>query len=122
MGSVMKWFLAGLGFGTVVGMLIAPKPGAETRDELLDAAQDKLNDAREKICPYVGQARERIEPVVQQARERMEPVVTEARERSEPFVNQASERIEPLVAQGREQMNNLAHCASDRKDRVSKGG
>jgi DNA uptake protein ComE-like DNA-binding protein len=121
-GVAMKWFLAGLGFGTALGMLIAPKSGAETRDELLDAAQNKLNDAREKVGPYVDQARERLEPVIQQARERVEPVVNQARERLEPVLNEARERVEPLVQQGREQLENLADRASDLKDRVARNG
>jgi DNA uptake protein ComE-like DNA-binding protein len=75
----MRWFLAGLGVGTVVGMVVAPKPGVETREELLDAAKSRLSDARETIEPYVEQAREKIEPAIQQVRERAEPMMEKGR-------------------------------------------
>ena len=39
-GNGFMWFLAGLGLGALVGVLYAPKSGRETRQALLDAAQD----------------------------------------------------------------------------------
>lgn len=74
----MRWFLAGLGVGTVVGMVIAPKPGADTREELLDAARGRLNDARERIEPYVEEARQRIDTAAQRAQEHAEPLLEKA--------------------------------------------
>jgi gas vesicle protein len=39
-GNGFMWFLAGLGLGALVGVLYAPKSGRETRQALMDAAQD----------------------------------------------------------------------------------
>jgi gas vesicle protein len=39
-GNGFMWFLAGLGLGALVGVLYAPKSGRETRQALVDAAQD----------------------------------------------------------------------------------
>jgi gas vesicle protein len=77
----MRWFLAGLGVGTVVGMVVAPKSGVETREEIVDAAKGKLGDAREAVQPYLDEARRKVEPAVQQVRERAEPLVEKGREK-----------------------------------------
>lgn len=39
-GNGFMWFLAGLGLGALVGVLYAPRSGRETRQALVDAAQD----------------------------------------------------------------------------------
>jgi gas vesicle protein len=39
-GSGFGWFLLGLGLGAAVGVLYAPKPGNETRDDLFQGAKD----------------------------------------------------------------------------------
>lgn len=107
----MKWFLAGLGIGSAIGMLIAPKSGAETRDELLRSAQDQFNQARERIQPLVDEARQRLEPVVQQAREKAGPII-----------NQARERLQPVVDDAREKLDSAVERVSDLKERVSPAG
>ena len=38
--SSIGWFLAGLGIGALVGVLYAPKSGKETRDTIVQSAQD----------------------------------------------------------------------------------
>lgn len=39
-GNGFMWFVAGLGLGALVGVLYAPRSGRETRQAILDAAQD----------------------------------------------------------------------------------
>lgn len=55
----MLKFLAGVGCGIGVGLLIAPKPGAETRAQLTrlatqprDVAREKVADVRQKISEF----------------------------------------------------------------------
>ncbi len=60
-------FVTGLLFGTVVGatvgLLLAPKPGAETRQIVRERAGEYLGTARERAEGYVGAARERVQHV-----------------------------------------------------------
>jgi DNA uptake protein ComE-like DNA-binding protein len=70
-------------------MVVAPKSGAETREDLLDGAKSRLNDARSSIEPYVEKARQTVEPALQQVRERAEPLVEKGRE----TLSTAGERI-----------------------------
>lgn len=63
----LGWFLAGLGLGAVVGILYAPKSGRETRQALLDSAQEgreylttRGREAREQISTYVDRGKEQI--------------------------------------------------------------
>jgi gas vesicle protein len=67
-GSTFLWFLAGLGLGAVVGVLYAPKPGAETRETIRQKAEEgrefmvnRARQAREQAEHYVGRGREIVE-------------------------------------------------------------
>jgi len=48
------WFLAGLGFGAIAGILYAPRAGNETREAL----RSKAEDGREFVRERSRQARE----------------------------------------------------------------
>ena len=39
-GNSFMWFLAGLGFGALLGVLYAPRSGRETRDAIMTSAQE----------------------------------------------------------------------------------
>ncbi len=64
-GNGVLWFLAGLGLGAALGVLYAPRSGRETRQALLDAAEegrDYLNargrDAKERMGEWTAKGRE----------------------------------------------------------------
>jgi gas vesicle protein len=46
----MLKLLAGIGCGVVVGLLIAPAPGEETRRQLLEIARNPREAARRKVA------------------------------------------------------------------------
>jgi gas vesicle protein len=63
----MKWFLAGMGIGTVVGMMIAPASGVETREILSDAAeaavevaQGRIEEVTESVYDKVQQSKKTV--------------------------------------------------------------
>ena len=39
-GNSFMWFLAGLGFGALLGVLYAPRSGRETREAIMNSAQE----------------------------------------------------------------------------------
>src|SRR3954465_5184954 len=65
--SSIGWFLAGLGLGAVVGILYAPKSGRETRETLLQGAEEgrdfivaRGREAREQVKDYVDRGKDVI--------------------------------------------------------------
>jgi|SRR6185369_1225006 gas vesicle protein len=98
-------FLAGLGLGAAVGMLIAPKSGVETRNDLEDFARNSLN--REKLNEVLDEGRERLQNVVEQGREQ---------------VNSVRERVQPVVDAAREGVNSAMERAGELKDSVANRG
>ena len=57
-GAGILWFLAGLGFGAAVGVLYAPKAGRETRESILNAAEEGRDLMQERARKYKEQAQQ----------------------------------------------------------------
>jgi gas vesicle protein len=97
-------FFAGLGVGAAIGMVIAPKSGAELRDDLQDFARDSFEHGRERL------------------HESIVPVIAEARERIEPVVDSVSESVEEATSRAARFRNRVADKAADLKEKVLHGG
>ena len=77
------WFLAGLGFGALLGVLYAPRSGRETRDSLKNTAQEgreylktRSRDAKETMNEWVdrgkdveGRSKEQINSAIDAGRQ-----------------------------------------------------
>lgn len=70
-GSFLMGLIVGGVVGTVVGLLLAPKPGAETRADLADYGEV----VRERAEEVAAQVRERVGPAVESVREVVGPVI-----------------------------------------------
>lgn len=55
-GGGILWFLAGLGIGAALGILYAPKTGEETRQQILDAAEQGRDVVKERARQAKEQA------------------------------------------------------------------
>jgi len=65
--NAIMWFLAGLGLGALVGVLYAPRSGRETRQAILDAAEDsreylvtKGQAAREQVTEWAAKSKDAV--------------------------------------------------------------
>ncbi|MBV9074664.1 MAG: YtxH domain-containing protein [Acidobacteria bacterium] len=63
--SSIGWFLAGLGIGALVGVLYAPKSGRETRDTILQSA----NQGRDYLTRNAQELRTQADQWVQKGKE-----------------------------------------------------
>ena len=77
------WFLAGLGFGALIGVLYAPRSGRETRDAIMNSAQEgseylktRGREAKETVSQWVdrgkdvvGQQKEKISAAIDATRQ-----------------------------------------------------
>lgn len=74
-GSRLLWFLGGLGIGAIVGVLYAPRSGAETREAIRAHAEDgqeylrtRAKDARVHPEEWVDRGREVLNQQKEQIR------------------------------------------------------
>jgi gas vesicle protein len=77
--TAITFLLIGLGAGTLLGLLFAPKPGKQMRKEL----RRKYDDARETLDDWKDDAKE---------------VAEEAMERGAEFADELRDRVAPLAA------------------------
>ena len=74
--SNVTYFLVGLGVGSLIGILFAPKSGQETRESVSQTAQKKVRDLQERAEDVV----ERGKKVVTQKKEEIAAAVDVGRE------------------------------------------
>lgn len=67
-GTKFTYFLAGIGIGTLIGILVAPKAGAETRELIVNKADEgrdylkkKSRDVREQAEGYISKGKEAVQ-------------------------------------------------------------
>lgn len=65
LGSKVSYFLVGLGVGTLLGILFAPKSGEETREYLVKKAEEGREYAQRKA----RELRERADDLVERGKE-----------------------------------------------------
>jgi gas vesicle protein len=77
------WFLAGLGFGALMGVLYAPRAGRETRDALKNTAQEggeylktRGREAKETVNQWVDRGKD----VVNQKKEQFSSAIDATRQ------------------------------------------
>jgi gas vesicle protein len=66
-GSKVSFFIVGLGVGALLGILFAPKSGEETREYLLD----KADESREYAQKKARELRDRAEDLIERSKEIM---------------------------------------------------
>ena len=83
-GTAITFLLIGLGAGTIIGMLLAPKPGRQMRRDLrrgYDSARETFDDWKENAKDFAEEVMERGSDFADDVRDRVTPVVKAARRR-----------------------------------------
>ncbi|MHB1022851.1 MAG: YtxH domain-containing protein [Acidobacteriaceae bacterium] len=99
--SGIGWFLAGLGFGALLGVLYAPKAGRETREGLAASARE----AREKAEQLVDQGREQLDTYVDRGKEYADRGRTQWSQyvdRSRGFLHEQQDKVAAAVDAGKQ--------------------
>ena len=76
-GTAITFLLIGLGAGTVVGMLLAPKTGRQLRRDLrkgYDSARETFDDWKETARDFAEDAIDRGSDLADDLKERVRPV------------------------------------------------
>jgi gas vesicle protein len=109
-GSFLMGLLAGTVLGAGLGMLFAPKAGAETRKQLSEQATRLRSTATDTI----HQASDKLSQVSQQASEKLNQVSQQASAK----VSQTSEKVSQIVDRGREAYDRAKSPAAEAFDRA----
>lgn len=113
-GNSLGWFLAGLGFGALIGVLYAPKAGAETRAELAASARDGQEYLRRRGVDLRNQAGD----LVEQGKEQFDEYYAKGRQQFDEYVNAGKELYSKGLGQWGEVVERGKSVASDQAGRV----
>src|SRR3954467_10454304 len=83
-GTAITFLLIGLGAGTVVGLLLAPKPGKQMRRDLrrgYERARETFDDWKDNAKDFADEVMERGSDIADEVRDRVTPVMKAARRR-----------------------------------------
>jgi gas vesicle protein len=106
--SGFSWFLAGLGIGSLLGVLYAPKSGQETREELVQGAIGKKEYIKQRAGEVSGQVSdyvERSKGQVSEYVERGKGQVAEYVDKGKEYVDASKDKLTDVVNQGRNLVN-----------------
>jgi gas vesicle protein len=81
-GTAITFLLIGLGAGTLIGLLFAPKPGKQMRKELrrrYEDARDTIEDWKEEAKDVAEEAMERGAEIAEEFRDRVTPLTKAVR-------------------------------------------
>tara|TARA_Y100000590_G_scaffold146090_1_gene167953 strand:+ start:160 stop:504 length:345 start_codon:yes stop_codon:yes gene_type:complete len=88
-GGFSTGLILGAIIGTVAGILMAPKPGSETRSELIEKS-DYWREKAENLSELVV---ERLGPTLETVRDNVPPTIENMKSRVDPLIEQVNSRF-----------------------------
>src|SRR5262249_16827932 len=89
-GNSFMWFLAGLGFGALLGVLYAPRSGRETREAIRNSAQEggeylktRGREARESVNQWGERGKDVVSRKKEELGSRLDAAGISGRQRRE---------------------------------------
>jgi len=99
----LVWFLAGLGLGAAFGVLYAPKPGRETREDIVNSALD----AKERAAVLAQESLDKANAYVEQGKQVAGEYVDRGKEYYEKGRSQWTQYVEKGKSLVQEQQDKL---------------
>ena len=108
-GSALSWLLAGLGLGSLIGVLYAPKSGQETRDELVSNAlggselvKQRSREATRVAGQYVERGKGQVSDYVERGKGQVGEYVARGKGQATDYVATGKEHLQHYVEKGKE--------------------
>lgn len=126
-GSGINAFFLGMIVGGVLGVLLAPEKGEETRKKVKEnwrewskRALEMAEELREEGAPRIEGAMETLRPMVNEAASVVEPIAEGARERIEPYAEQVHDTAERSIPVIKRELDEVANRARDELEKRSR--
>jgi gas vesicle protein len=123
-GGGMGTFLWGALLGAGAALLLAPRSGEETQDQIRDrvqrirtAAEDRVNEVRDSVTDSVSRTRDRIQDQIDTVRDTVESRADRARsalDTGRRAARDARSELERRVAEARENVADTLHSDDER--------
>ncbi len=97
-GSAFSWFLAGLGLGSLLGVLYAPRPGQETREDLISGALGSTDYVKQRSREATRVAGDYVERGKSQAAQ----YVSRGKEQANQYANVGKSQVSGYVDRGKD--------------------
>jgi gas vesicle protein len=112
--SGLGWFLAGLGIGTLVGVLYAPKAGKETREDIANSALE----AKQKAAELVEQGRQKATEYVEQGRLKANELVEQGKQQATASIDKGREYYDKGRTQWTQYVEKGKNLVNDQQAKV----
>ncbi|RRA49905.1 YtxH domain-containing protein [Acidipila sp. EB88] len=108
-GSAFSWFLAGLGLGSLIGVLYAPKAGQETREELVANAlgsteyvKQRSRQVSQQAGEYVERGRGQVNQYVERGKGQVNEYVARGKDQATGYVATGKDQLQQAVSKGKD--------------------
>ena len=98
-GAVTLALFAGIAIGAAIGILFAPKPGSQTRKELLEKGEKFVELSKESVSDLMEKTRD-IAQVGKQKIEELKMMGEEIWEKGSKKVKNTTKKIKDIVEEG----------------------
>ncbi len=125
-GSAFSWFLAGLGLGSLLGVLYAPRPGQETRDELVSTAlgsteyvRQRSREAAANAGDYVERSKGQVADYVARGKDQATQYTSVGKDQAGQYIAKGKDAVET----GRQKINEVysqsAQALAEQKEKLA---
>ncbi len=102
-GSGFSWFLAGLGLGSLLGVLYAPRPGQQTREDLIAGALGATDTVKQRTLDASQRAQRTAGQYVEQGKSQFSDYKSQLGE----YVERGKGQVSEYVTAGKGQVSGL---------------
>jgi gas vesicle protein len=114
-GNGFSWFLAGLGLGSLLGVLYAPKAGDETREELLASALGQKEYLRQR-SQYAAQ---RAGDYVERGKDQVNDYVAKGKGQVNQYVSKGKDAVETGRQKINEAYSQSVQAVAEQKEKIA---
>ncbi len=125
-GSGFSWFLAGLGIGSLLGVLYAPRPGQETREELIanalgtqDYLKQRSREATQAAGEYLERGKGQAAEYANRGKSQVNQYVSTGKDQVDQYVSKGKDAVEASKQKVTDAYSQSVQALADQKEKLA---